>query len=363
MAGSVGIGHQDERHRADLGHAGEIVDRIEIEVAVERAQDGEPVGEQHQRVAVGRALGGAGDAGHAGAVLDDHLLAPDLGELFADGACEDVGNAAGRDRDDDADLLTWETSAPARARRQQSSSARRMRRHRPPDLSSGTYASAVACYRDRGGSLSAAQRNNPVASISARIARFSCSVICNSGVRTGPAAMPSISDHALIAAIGSTCVSCQRPCSQRCATWRTGLSVSEIACASAKRPDKRELGVLAHRLPGGGLHEIRRGRGLVHPLAMLAHHHQEIGLRRRREHDPVAAQPLHREIMRQRPRDLGAADVLDGGDARRGLGRDRRPAGIGRVEQPDADIDARRPRTRTSRRPWPRRCADRTASS
>jgi hypothetical protein len=59
----------------------------------------------HQRRAVGRLLGGVvgGDhAGGAGPVLHDDLRLPHLAELLADHAGQDVGAAAGRKADHDA---------------------------------------------------------------------------------------------------------------------------------------------------------------------------------------------------------------------------------------------------------------------
>ena len=62
----------------------------------------------HQRVAVGRGLlrGLDGDeAVGAGAILDDHLLAPKLGELVANDAQHGIGPAAGGKRRDYANGL------------------------------------------------------------------------------------------------------------------------------------------------------------------------------------------------------------------------------------------------------------------
>src|SRR5690606_59492 len=58
-----------------------------------------------QRIAVrrrARRLGGAQSATRAGAILDDDLLAPDLGELLAEQAGRDIGRAAGRERNNEA---------------------------------------------------------------------------------------------------------------------------------------------------------------------------------------------------------------------------------------------------------------------
>ena len=169
-------------------------------------------------------FGGAGDARHAGTVLDDHLLAPGLGELLADGAGEDVGHAAGRDRHDDADLLAGKCLRLRGAASRQRSGESIATRTDPAATIDPRDGVDAAALRDRRSARWPASR--PVAAISSRIARRSCSLICSSGVRTGPPAMPSISDHALIAAIGSTWVSCQRPCSQRLATARASARAS-----------------------------------------------------------------------------------------------------------------------------------------
>ena len=52
---------------------------------------------------MGDVLGGEIAAG-AAAVLDDHLLAPDLREPLTDDAGDGVGAAAGREGDDQADV-------------------------------------------------------------------------------------------------------------------------------------------------------------------------------------------------------------------------------------------------------------------
>jgi hypothetical protein len=61
-----------------------------------------------ERVAVGRGLGDdlrAEVAARAGAVLDDDLLAEPHRELRREDAADDVGGAAGRERDDHRDDL------------------------------------------------------------------------------------------------------------------------------------------------------------------------------------------------------------------------------------------------------------------
>ena len=123
----MGLGHRDQllhvlhlharMHREHVRrirnhhHRREVLRRIERQLRIDARADDQAaeVGEQ-QRVAVGRALRdeiGADVAVRAGLVLDDHRLAPDLGELRADLAREDVGGAAGRVRHDEADRLRW----------------------------------------------------------------------------------------------------------------------------------------------------------------------------------------------------------------------------------------------------------------
>jgi hypothetical protein len=61
---------------------------------------------QHELVAIGRRFGDPSDAGHAtraAYVLDDHLLAQDLGQASAENASCGVGGTAGRERDHHGD--------------------------------------------------------------------------------------------------------------------------------------------------------------------------------------------------------------------------------------------------------------------
>ena len=63
--------------------------------------DGVAAGDQHERIAVGRRLGGGrrrNRAAGAGAVLDDDGLAPAPGELVAERAGHDVDRPARRER-------------------------------------------------------------------------------------------------------------------------------------------------------------------------------------------------------------------------------------------------------------------------
>ena len=74
----VGRHHQDERCGRNLAHPHEVLHGIERQVLVEMADDGVPVGREHQRVAVGSPLGHAGGASQSRAVLHDHVLIPAL---------------------------------------------------------------------------------------------------------------------------------------------------------------------------------------------------------------------------------------------------------------------------------------------
>ena len=84
----VGRHRQQVRRVDDLRDRREVLHRIERELLVEaRIGDDGGGGGGHQRVAVGRRLGdaiGRDIAGRAGHVLDDHRLAPGLGDLVAD---------------------------------------------------------------------------------------------------------------------------------------------------------------------------------------------------------------------------------------------------------------------------------------
>ena len=102
LAGESGRHDHGHRHRRDLADAGEILHRIERHGLVDDARDGVAVRGEHQRVAVGRRLGDAGGARQPGAVLDDHLLLPHRAQLVGQNARQAVGDAAGRERHDDA---------------------------------------------------------------------------------------------------------------------------------------------------------------------------------------------------------------------------------------------------------------------
>ncbi len=113
----LGVGDQvgDRLHRQvvvdqeDRGHRERRRDRRQVLQRIERqrlqaGQDGDGgIARPHQRVAVGGGLGdlvGADGARIAGDVLDDHRLAPGLGEFLREHAAGDVGGAAGGEAHD-----------------------------------------------------------------------------------------------------------------------------------------------------------------------------------------------------------------------------------------------------------------------
>ena len=87
----------------------EVPNRIEGHFGEEARVDRERPRRTHQdRVAVGRGLGdevGADVAARARPVVDHDLLREALGELLRDDASDDVGAAARREGDDEADRL------------------------------------------------------------------------------------------------------------------------------------------------------------------------------------------------------------------------------------------------------------------
>ena len=108
----------------------EILDRIVAELRIEARIDHEGrFRADEQRVAVGRRLrdvfGGDLIVG-AGPVLDDHLLAPRLGEALRQDTAERVGHAAGRRRNDDGDDTRW--IGPLAGRRAEPEPAKRHQR-------------------------------------------------------------------------------------------------------------------------------------------------------------------------------------------------------------------------------------------
>ena len=108
LGGHVGMHDQDVGRRDDVGDRREILDPVIRQLGDQVMQDG--VGRVHadeQRVAVGRRFrrGFRRDrSGAAGAVLDHGDLAA-LAELLRQRAGDEVGDAAGRGRDDDLDRL------------------------------------------------------------------------------------------------------------------------------------------------------------------------------------------------------------------------------------------------------------------
>ena len=102
-----GIHHQRVRRIADQADRREILARIVADALVERGPDRERAGvTQHQRVAVGLALGdraGADSAAGAGAVVDHDLFTEQLTHLVGDAAADDRGRAARRKGNDERD--------------------------------------------------------------------------------------------------------------------------------------------------------------------------------------------------------------------------------------------------------------------
>ena len=97
---------QQQRRDGDAGDGDQVLVRIVGRRRHQRGDGDEVAGGDEDRVAVRRRLGHGVDAERAagaGAVLDHHGLAERLGELLADEARADIGDAAGRERHDDAD--------------------------------------------------------------------------------------------------------------------------------------------------------------------------------------------------------------------------------------------------------------------
>ena len=116
------IGHQQVRHQRHARERGEILDRIEPQFRVQALVDGVGADRAHEdRVAIGRGARhelGADIAAGAGAVVDDDRLAKVLADELPQHARQDVGGAAGRERDDDRDGLGGEGLGLRRQRRQ-----------------------------------------------------------------------------------------------------------------------------------------------------------------------------------------------------------------------------------------------------
>ena len=104
----IGAGREDEIEKAQAGNRHEILQGIERQLLEQRDADRGAVGQQRQRIAVGRRgdhRPGGGDAAGAGLVLDVEALPELVAELFRDDARGDVGDAAGRKRQHDAHRL------------------------------------------------------------------------------------------------------------------------------------------------------------------------------------------------------------------------------------------------------------------
>ena len=105
FARSIGVDDQIERRRADTGDAGKVFHRIERQILVHERRDCVPVRGQHEGVAIGCSLRDAHRPREPGAVLDDDLLVPALGQFVGEDARHDVGHTAGAERDDNGNPL------------------------------------------------------------------------------------------------------------------------------------------------------------------------------------------------------------------------------------------------------------------
>src|SRR5438105_985353 len=99
---------EQARQRSEQRDVREVAHRVEAELGIDRGRDALRDRDNAQRIAVGRrarALLGADVAAAAGAVVGDDLDAPCLGEALGGKAPDDVGRAARRKRDDEAQRL------------------------------------------------------------------------------------------------------------------------------------------------------------------------------------------------------------------------------------------------------------------
>jgi hypothetical protein len=109
----------DQAGGCDLRHRIERGERVVAQRLVHDRGDDLPRGHDAERVAV---LVRAGDgliaqrAGGTGPVLDHHRLAKLLLQRLRDDAADDIGAAAGSERDDDADGTLWPILRPCGAR-------------------------------------------------------------------------------------------------------------------------------------------------------------------------------------------------------------------------------------------------------
>jgi hypothetical protein len=94
------VRQEGDRHRGDQADRREVLARIEIGVGVQARIDRDRAGMgEHQRVAVGRGPDHrtrADQAGAAGAIVDDHLLADHAGKLLGHHPRQHIDAAAGR---------------------------------------------------------------------------------------------------------------------------------------------------------------------------------------------------------------------------------------------------------------------------
>ena len=123
LGGEAGMDGQHVGHLADQRHRRKARDAVVGHGLVEiLVGDGGADRAQQQRVAVGRRLGhqlGADIAAGTGLVVDDHLLAPRLGEVLRHDAAQQVGRSGRRERHHHADLLVGiGRLRPAMARQQ-----------------------------------------------------------------------------------------------------------------------------------------------------------------------------------------------------------------------------------------------------
>ena len=104
-----GVDHQHVGHARHPGNGREALDRVVGQLGVQAGRDGQRAHMAHQqRIAVARGLGhavGANAAARARDVLGNDRLAPGGGQLMAYRAAQNVGRAAGRERDDQAYCL------------------------------------------------------------------------------------------------------------------------------------------------------------------------------------------------------------------------------------------------------------------
>ena len=108
LQAGLGRGDQHVRPAAQQREVGEVLQRVVGQLGVDARVGDVRRGIGEQRVAVGRRVDHdlrADRAAGAGAVLGHHRLAPHLLQLGRDHAADDVGRAARRERDDQADGL------------------------------------------------------------------------------------------------------------------------------------------------------------------------------------------------------------------------------------------------------------------